>query len=345
MKELLMFFTKFGLPREIQSDQGTNFTSRLFKKSMQELGVLHVISSAYHPQSQGDLERYHQMLKSMLRKYCNEPGNDWDKGVPFLLFATREVTTESLGFSPNELVFGHEVRGPLRLVKEMWSVGTQPPTDVLKYVMEFKERLSHSLEVAQSNLKQSQQTMKERYDKNAREREFNENDEVLVLLPLPGHPLSAKFCGPYRVCRRISVTDYLIETPDRRKSHQICHINMLMPYVRPQPMPSVVCSLVAAVERTADTDEESSPLSFESAAQWQSNKAELRELSEKLSHLNTDQTSGLVGLLSNFPSVFGDAPGKTALTSHDIDVGEYFASEISSLSGASKLTVHSPTGA
>lgn len=96
--------------------------------------------------------------------------------MPFLLFATREISTESLGFSPNELVFGHEVRRPLRLVKEMWSGGTQPPSDVLRYVMEFKERLSHSLEVAQSNLKQSQQTMKEWYDKNAREREFTEND-------------------------------------------------------------------------------------------------------------------------------------------------------------------------
>ena len=99
--------------------------------------MLHVTSSAYHPQSQGALERYHQTLKSMLRKYCYETGNDWDKGVPFLLFATREVPTESLGFSPNELIFGHEVRGPLMLMKEMWSSDTKPPTNVLKYVSDI----------------------------------------------------------------------------------------------------------------------------------------------------------------------------------------------------------------
>ena len=63
-------------------------------------------------------------------------------------------------------------------------------------------------------------------------------------------------------------------------------------------------------------------MSLESATQWQNNKIAFQELSEKLCHLNTEQTTELVGLLSNFPSVFGDAPGKTALTFHDIDVGD-----------------------
>ena len=104
VKQLLAFFTKFGLPKEIQSDRGANFTSHLFQQSMRELGVTPVLSSAYHPQSQGVLERYHQALKSMLRKFCEETGKDWDLGVPFVLFAVREIPNESLGFSPNEFV-------------------------------------------------------------------------------------------------------------------------------------------------------------------------------------------------------------------------------------------------
>ena len=48
----------------------------------------------------------------MLSAYCMEFEKDWDEGVPLVLFAAQEVAQESLGFSPNELVFGHSVRGP-----------------------------------------------------------------------------------------------------------------------------------------------------------------------------------------------------------------------------------------
>ena len=67
---------------------------------------------------------------------------------------------------------------------------------------------------------------------------------MLVLLPTKGQPLSAKFSGPYRVCKRLGETDYLVETHDRRKRHQLCHVNMLKPYHRPQSLPSVACSLI-----------------------------------------------------------------------------------------------------
>lgn len=50
----------------------------------------------------------------MLRKHCRESQKDWDDGVPFVLFAAREAVQESLGFSPAELAFGHEVRGSFK---------------------------------------------------------------------------------------------------------------------------------------------------------------------------------------------------------------------------------------
>ena len=110
-KALTKFFTTFGLPKVVQTDQGTNFLSQAFKQTLQSLGVSHSVSSAYHPESQGALERWHQTLKSMLRKYCYDTGKDWDEGVPFVLFAICDAKQESLGFSPAELVFGHNVRG------------------------------------------------------------------------------------------------------------------------------------------------------------------------------------------------------------------------------------------
>lgn len=94
VKELMKFCTTFGLPKVIQTDQGTNFISKVFALVLEVLAVKHQSSSAYHPESQGALERFHQTLKTMLRTYCLE---------------TRETVQESLGFSSAELVFGHTV--------------------------------------------------------------------------------------------------------------------------------------------------------------------------------------------------------------------------------------------
>lgn len=110
---LITFFSVFGLPRIVQTDQGSNFMSRVFSQVLRQLSIQHCTSSAHHPESQGALERFHQTLKTLMRTYRNDFEKDWDDGIPLLLFAAREVTQVSLGFSPAgpaELVFGHMVR-------------------------------------------------------------------------------------------------------------------------------------------------------------------------------------------------------------------------------------------
>ena len=87
--------------------------SGIFQQVMYELGVKQINSSAYHPESQDALERFHASLKTMIRAYVEQHEKDWDVGLPLLMFAARESEQESLGFSPFDLVFGHHVRGPL----------------------------------------------------------------------------------------------------------------------------------------------------------------------------------------------------------------------------------------
>ena len=118
VKALTKFFSVFGFPKSIQSDQGSSFMSGIFQQVMHELGIKQYRSSAYHPESQGSLERFHQTYKNMIRTYCFDTEKDWNEGIHLLLFAARESVQESLGFSPFELVFGHTVRGPLKLLKE-----------------------------------------------------------------------------------------------------------------------------------------------------------------------------------------------------------------------------------
>lgn len=241
-KSLTNFFSMVGLPKVVQSDQGSNFTSRIFRQAMNSLGIKTVTSSAYHPQSQGAPERFHSTLKTMIRSYCSDHQKDWDEGIPFLIFAARDAPQESLGFSPFELVFGHTVRGPLSMLKERWSQETPTNESVLEYISRFRTRLHEAYELAREKLKTAQNKMKRQYDRNTIRRSFNVGDKVLVLLPLSGHPLKARFHGPYEISRKISDLNYIVNTPDRRKGTQMCHINTIKPYYergKPSPILSV----------------------------------------------------------------------------------------------------------
>ena len=116
VRALVKFFTFVGLPKSVQSDQGSNFMSGIFQQVMHKLGIKQYRSSAYHPESQGALEGFHHTLTNMIRSYCFDIEKDWDEGIHLLLFAVRESVQGSLGFSPFELVFGHTVHGPLKLL-------------------------------------------------------------------------------------------------------------------------------------------------------------------------------------------------------------------------------------
>ena len=113
---------------------------------MYELGIEQYTSSAYHPESQGALEGFHQTLKNMIRTYCLDFEKDWDEGVHLLLFAAREAVHETLGFSPFELVFGRTVRGPLKLLKEKW-LNEENDTNLLDYVSKFKYKLKEQVKL------------------------------------------------------------------------------------------------------------------------------------------------------------------------------------------------------
>ena len=228
-------FTSKGIPKQIQSDQGTNFTSQTFQQVLTELGVEHVTSSAYHPQSQGCLERFHQTLKQVLRKYCLENSTNWDEGIDWLLFAYRESVQESLGVSPFEMVYGRPLRGPLKILKEKWFSKPSEPTTVHKYIEDLVQKLHKVRTFALANLSHSQEKSKNLYDRKAVTRKFAPGEQVLAFLPTPGSPLKKKYSGPYVVQKQLNPLNYIIATPDRRKNTQLVHINLLKPYFSRSP--------------------------------------------------------------------------------------------------------------
>ena len=133
----------------------------------------------------------------------------------------------------------HVTIRPLLLLKEKWLDEDPEKISVLKYVATFKDRLFREGQMAKRNLQESQSKMKVWYDRKAKSRCFEPGDTILVLFPVVGNPLQAKYSGPYKVVKRISDTNYLVKTPGRRKETQVCHINMLKAYYE-KPKPELV---------------------------------------------------------------------------------------------------------
>ena len=324
VKALIKFFTFVGLPKSVQSDQRSNFMSGIFQQVMHELGIKQYRSSAHHPERQGALERFHQTLKNIIRSYCFDTEKDWDEGIHLLLFAVRESVQESLGVSPFELVFGHSVRGPLKLLKEKFLSNDETPLNLLQYVSNFRNRLSRACEVARSNLKTSQGKMKARYDNHVIDRKFKPGDKVVALLPIPGRPLQARYFGPYTIDKKTSDLNYIINIPGRRKNKQMCHVNMLKEYFDRDSSISKPITVVNTVPQESNVFEHEVNSDFIDKSDPGPSKLEnsdiLRNLNNKLSHLEPSQQEELKQLIHEYEHLFPDIPTRTDKIYHDVIV-------------------------
>ena len=302
-RTLLQLFSRVGLPEEVLTDQGTAFLSKTLKQMYSLLGIKSIRTTPYHPQTDGLVERYNRTLKSMLRKFVAANAKDWDQWLPYLLFAYREVPQASTGFSPFELLYGRQVRGPLDLLREAWE-SPQPAggSSVVSYVLHMRDKMEELADLVKDNMQHAQQTQTKWYDRRARQRTLQPGQKVLLLLPTSENKLVAKWQGPYRVCRQLGPVTYEIEMPERRKTKQTFHANLLKEWhERDQPLSHQL--LVRAVAEEDDPSEQFFP-----------SRAAPAELD--YSHLTPEQRQELQAVIPE--GLFQDQPGRTSLVEHDI---------------------------
>ena len=326
---LTNMFTTFGIPEEIQSDRGSNFTSSLFTEVLKLLGIKQTLSTAYHPQSQGALERFHQTMKSMLRKFCCEEDRDWDEGLQFLLFAIRETPSESLGVSPFQLLFGRKVRGPLKVIKDQ--LISSPSTKLVtvnNYITSLKSNLDKVRSFAKANLTHAQSVMKTNFDSKTLVRNFKEGDLVLAYIPISGSPLSAKYHGPYKISKKLSDSNYVISTPDRRKATQHIHVNLLKAYKTTSPLldserqvlvVNSVPNVMSPISNNAMyIDSEKTLMNVDSHST--NNSHILGNLVPYLCHLTTEHANDITEIINKYDSLFKDVPGRCNIATHDVQL-------------------------
>ena len=163
---LLSIFSRVVLPQEVLTDQGSQFTADHMKELMKLLEINHLLTTPYHPMSNGLVENFNGTLKQMLRKLCSEQPKTWNKCLDPLLFAYREVSQESTGFSPFELLYGRTVRGPLQLLKELWTENIDGKIrNIYEYVINLKDKLESTMNSAKDNHEKSQNRDKYYYDR------------------------------------------------------------------------------------------------------------------------------------------------------------------------------------
>jgi len=239
----------------------------------------------------------------MLRLLTDKFPNSWVKALSLILFAYREVPVETLGCSPFDLLFGRSVAGPLSLLKSSWLRETHlknAKQNVVEFILGTRERLRHALDIATEHANQERTRAKTWYDRRARPRTFVPGDKVLVLLPIPGHPLEAKFHDPYTVEQQIGPVDYVVSTPDRRKTKRVCHVNQLKAYhVRDSRLVTCVISEPAGVQ-------------LQHEAVPDQTKAE-PAATDLIPELSPDDQIELNTILTECSDVFSNKPGRTNL--------------------------------
>lgn len=187
------FILRYGIPKAVVTDQGTEFMSKIFKETCKLLGIEQLHSTAYHHETLGAIENTHKHLGTYLRIQLAHHSDTWSSWVPFWCFSFNNTVHTETKYSPYELVFGKNVNLPSTFTK-----GVEPIYNFDDYVHELKYRLQTACTDAKNNLINSKIKRKENYDKVSKQINYKVGDKVLVRNET-GNKLEMLYKGPYRI--------------------------------------------------------------------------------------------------------------------------------------------------
>ena len=310
---LVDIFSRLGVPEEILTDMGTQFVSKCMEEVNRMLSIRHLTTTPYHPMCNGLVEKFNGTLKQMLKKMCSEQPRQWHRYINALLFAYREVPQESTGFSPFELLYGRTVRGPMHILKELWTTEVDAPDvkNSYQYVFELREKLERTLEIARRSLEKSQEIGKHYYDRKTKIRKFRPKDKVLVLLPTDHNKLLMQWKGPYEVESVVGLNDYSVMMGKKLKTY---HANLLKYYSERVPDTVQVggAILQEIPEEEFDTEDLLGLGDVISKEGPEDVKMGLK--------LSGEQLKDLSGFVDEFSHRFRDTPGTSSLIEHEVNL-------------------------
>jgi hypothetical protein len=201
-----------GMPKSLVSDRDPRITARFWRELSRVLGSEVNLTTAYHPQADGQSEREIQTVVTALRSYVNAMGNDWDEYLPALELACNSKQQASTGAAPFTLVYGTEARLPIDCALDDARPASMPA------VGERAERMKQAMSHARSQAEMAQAKQKRLADRHRRLLLLKAGDMVLLStenlqLRSGTHKLTGRYIGPFRVLGSVNDNAVTLDLP------------------------------------------------------------------------------------------------------------------------------------
>ena len=216
-----------GLPADITTDRDTLFTSELWKETTKQLQIERKMSTAFHPQTDGQTERTNAILEQYLRAYVNYQQDNWTELLPLAEFAYNNFKQETIKHTTFFANYGYH-----------------PPYESIGHLTpQESTNLSQLYDTLREEITLAQLRQKENYDRHRKpDPNWIPGDKVWlntrnIRTTRPSKKLDNKKAGPFTILAKIGKSSYKLELPPSMKIHSTFHISLLEPY-SDSPLPS-----------------------------------------------------------------------------------------------------------
>lgn len=248
--ELAHLFLRFwvkdqGVPKDIVSDRGSVFTSKFWSAFCFYLKVKRKLSTAFHPQTDGQTERQNQGIEAYLRIYCNQHQDNWAELLHSAEFAYNNSHHDSIGMSPNMARYGMNLETRQGVEADPLRGEIPAAKDRATEILDLRKEL----EVTWAKTKEAQAKY---YNKRHQPNQYSVGELVLlsaknIRTTQPSKKLGHKYLGPFAILERIGRQAYRLDLPKRYKAiHNVFHVSVLERYHKgpnekfDEPGPNVV---------------------------------------------------------------------------------------------------------
>ncbi|GJS88032.1 putative reverse transcriptase domain-containing protein [Tanacetum coccineum] len=219
--------TRHGIPVSIICDRDPRFASNFWRSLQKALGTSLDMSTAYHPQTDGQSERTIQTLEDMLRACVIDFGNGWVKHLPLVEFSYNNSYHASIKAAPFEALYGRKCRSPVcwAEVGEVQLTGPEIVQETTEKIIQVKQRMQAARDRQKSYADLKRKPM-----------EFEVGDKVMLKVsPWKGvvrfgkrGKLNPRFVGPFKVIKRVGDVAYKLELPEElSRVHNTFHVSNL----------------------------------------------------------------------------------------------------------------------